>query len=116
MTVVRFLTDGWDFEGALCREIPESWHYFFPEKGKSNDGAVKTAKSICKQCVVKKPCAQYAISNTEITHGIWGGMTFRQIQRIRGAMGLTNAVEYIEEKEDTYSGETIFIEFITERY
>lgn len=95
MTVVRFVIDQWDFDGSLCREIPESWHYFFPEKGKSNDGSVKTAKALCNVCPIKQRCADYAIRNTNITHGIWGGMSFREIQRIRAALGIGE-----EEEED----------------
>lgn len=96
MTVVRFEIDGWDFDGALCREIPDAWLYFFPEKGLSNDGSVKTAKMLCAVCPVKQTCANYAISNTSITHGIWGGMGIRQIQRIRATLGINMQ----EEEED----------------
>ena len=95
MTVLRFEYDTTTFDGALCREIPESWYYFFPEKGKSNDGSVKTAKELCSRCPIKLKCADYAIRNPSITHGIWGGMSFREIQRIRAALGIGE-----EEEED----------------
>lgn len=51
---------------------------FFPERGAS----VREAKEVCKSCVVREDCLEYALSNGE-THGIWGGLSERERRRIR---------------------------------
>lgn len=42
----------------------------------------REAKLFCAHCPVRKPCAEYAIEAEEM-HGIWGGLTPRERQRIR---------------------------------
>lgn len=51
---------------------------FFPERGAST----KEAKEICRGCVVKKDCLEYALENGE-KFGIWGGMSERERRRLR---------------------------------
>jgi WhiB family transcriptional regulator, redox-sensing transcriptional regulator len=61
---------------ALCAETdPDA---FFPEEG----GSHKNPKKICQQCPVQLDCLEYAIRNNE-THGVWGGLSPRERQRIR---------------------------------
>ncbi len=60
---------------------------FFPERGAST----REAKEVCKACVVREECLEYAIVNSE-KFGIWGGMSERERRRVRRARGLTRVV------------------------
>jgi WhiB family redox-sensing transcriptional regulator len=51
---------------------------FFPERGAST----KEAKEVCRGCVVREDCLEYALANGE-KFGIWGGMSERERRRIR---------------------------------
>ena len=42
---------------------------FFPERGAST----KEAKEVCRGCVVREDCLEYALRIRE-PHGVWGGM------------------------------------------
>ena len=45
---------------------------FFPERGAST----REAKEVCRGCVVREDCLEYALANGE-KFGIWGGMSER---------------------------------------
>lgn len=49
---------------------------FFPGKG----GSSSEAKEVCRGCVVRQECLQYAIDNKE-KFGVWGGKTERERRR-----------------------------------
>lgn len=51
---------------------------FFPERGAST----REAKEVCRGCVVREECLEYALGNGE-KFGIWGGMSERERRRIR---------------------------------
>lgn len=51
---------------------------FFPQRG----GSTKEAKEVCRGCVVREECLEYAISYGE-RFGIWGGMSERERRRVR---------------------------------
>ena len=51
---------------------------FFPERGAST----KEAKEVCRGCIVREDCLEYALQNGE-KFGIWGGMSERERRRIR---------------------------------
>ncbi len=51
---------------------------FFPERG----GSTREAKQVCRGCVVRVECLEYALSNGE-KFGIWGGTSERERRRIR---------------------------------
>ena len=51
---------------------------FFPERGAST----REAKEVCRGCVVRLDCLEYALSNGE-KFGIWGGLSERERRRIR---------------------------------
>jgi WhiB family redox-sensing transcriptional regulator len=53
---------------------------FFPERGAST----REAKEVCRGCVVREDCLEYAIANGE-KFGIWGGMSERERRRVRRA-------------------------------
>ena len=76
------------FAGAADSDEP-SWHdfanclgvdpdLFFPERGAST----REAKEVCRGCVVRDDCLEYALQNGE-KFGIWGGMSERERRRIR---------------------------------
>ena len=56
---------------------------FFPERGAST----REAKEVCRGCVVRMQCLEYALANGE-KFGIWGGMSERERRRIRRARAL----------------------------
>lgn len=51
---------------------------FFPERGAST----KEAKAVCRGCIVRQECLEYAIVNGE-KFGIWGGLSERERRRLR---------------------------------
>ena len=51
---------------------------FFPERGAST----REAKEVCRGCVVKNDCLEYALENGE-KFGIWGGLSERERRRLR---------------------------------
>jgi WhiB family redox-sensing transcriptional regulator len=51
---------------------------FFPERGAST----REAKEVCRGCVVRADCLEYALVNGE-KFGIWGGMSERERRRLR---------------------------------
>ncbi|HSH60460.1 MAG TPA: WhiB family transcriptional regulator [Acidimicrobiales bacterium] len=57
---------------------------FFPERGAST----REAKEVCRGCVVREECLEYAIVNSE-KFGIWGGLSERERRRIRRARSLS---------------------------
>jgi WhiB family redox-sensing transcriptional regulator len=61
---------------AACRGVdPE---LFFMDRGESTT----TAKAICRGCVVRAECLEYAITEKE-KFGIWGGLSERERRKIR---------------------------------
>ncbi|HET9732024.1 MAG TPA: WhiB family transcriptional regulator [Acidimicrobiales bacterium] len=56
---------------------------FFPERGAST----REAKEVCRGCVVREDCLEYALENSE-KFGIWGGLSERERRRIRRARSL----------------------------
>jgi WhiB family redox-sensing transcriptional regulator len=59
---------------------------FFPERGAST----REAKEVCRGCVVRLDCLEFAIANSE-KFGIWGGMSERERRRVRRARVLAHA-------------------------
>lgn len=78
---------GWR-DGANCLGVDPD--LFFPERGAST----KEAKGVCRGCVVREFCLEYAIATGE-KFGIWGGLSERERRRIRRRRA-------IERKEGTY--------------
>lgn len=83
----------------LDSEPEESWQLyanclgvdpdlFFPERGAST----KEAKSVCKACVVREDCLEYALENSE-KFGIWGGLSERERRKLRRARALARAAQ-----------------------
>ena len=79
----RFSPDGerrWQEEANCLGVDPD---LFFPERGAST----REAKEVCRGCVVRLECLEYALANGE-KFGIWGGMSERERRRIRRARAL----------------------------
>lgn len=69
--------DKYDYtDYANCRGVDPD--LFFPERGAS----VREAKEVCRGCVVREDCLEFALTNGE-KHGIWGGMSERERRRMR---------------------------------
>ena len=65
----------WQDQAACLGMDPD---LFFPERGAST----REAKGICRACIVREDCLEYALANGE-KFGIWGGMSERERRRIR---------------------------------
>lgn len=70
-------------DAAACAEV--GGDEFFPEKG----GSTRLAKAVCRSCLVRAECLEYALANDE-RFGIWGGLSERERRRVARsrAMGL----------------------------
>jgi WhiB family redox-sensing transcriptional regulator len=66
---------GWQ-EYANCLGVDPD--LFFPERGAST----REAKEVCRGCVVRDDCLEFALVNGE-KFGIWGGMSERERRRLR---------------------------------
>jgi len=66
---------GWQDQANCLGVDPD---LFFPERGAST----REAKEVCKCCVVRGDCLEYALANGE-KFGIWGGLSERERRRLR---------------------------------
>src|ERR1700723_4318498 len=70
---------------ANCRGVdPE---LFYPERGAS----LREAKEVCRGCVVREDCLEYAMANGE-KFGIWGGLSERERRRLPRARAMGRRV------------------------
>jgi WhiB family transcriptional regulator, redox-sensing transcriptional regulator len=79
MSSATFRSAGWQRAAACLSADPE---LFFPvsSSGRSLE-QVERAKAVCRTCIVRRQCLQYAIAAGE--EGVWGGMT--EEERTRAA-------------------------------
>ena len=75
----------WQLEANCLGVDPD---LFFPERGAST----KEAKAVCKGCVVREDCLEFALQNGE-KFGIWGGLSERERRRIRRQRALERAAK-----------------------
>lgn len=81
---------------APCAEV--GGDLWFPEKGETHNARI--AKKMCwEQCPVRQQCEDYAVANTVIHHGIWGGRTPQEIRRLRSERGVPDGAELPEDIE-----------------
>lgn len=66
---------GWNQHAACLGCDPELW---FPDRGEST----REAKEVCRGCVVREDCLEYALANVE-KFGIWGGKSERERRLLR---------------------------------
>lgn len=71
----RQLEENWQ-DDANCLGVDPD--LFFPERGAST----REAKEVCRGCVVRVQCLEFALQNGE-KFGIWGGLSERERRRIR---------------------------------
>jgi WhiB family redox-sensing transcriptional regulator len=71
---------GWQTQANCMGVDPD---LFFPERGAST----REAKEVCRGCVVREDCLEYALANGE-KFGIWGGMSERERRRLRRARAM----------------------------
>ncbi len=69
--------EAWQMQANCMGVDPE---LFFPERGSST----REAKEVCRGCVVRVECLEFAIANGE-KFGIWGGMSERERRKVRRA-------------------------------
>ena len=86
---MQFITTSSITVSAVPVEPDADWHdhanclgvdpdLFFPERGAST----REAKEVCRGCVVRHDCLEFALQNGE-KFGIWGGLSERERRRIR---------------------------------
>jgi len=79
-----------EFETPLCAQVDgELW---FPEKGTAPP---VEARMICGRCSHKTECAEWGIKHE--THGIWGGLSSRDRQRLRKQLNIKLEQPRVEE-------------------
>ena len=71
---------GWQARSNCMGVDPD---LFFPERGAST----REAKEVCRGCVVREECLEYALDNGE-KFGIWGGLSERERRRLRRVRAL----------------------------
>ena len=68
----------WD--NAACKHAdPE---LFFPESHTPRH-RIKEAKAICEGCPSRAECLEFALTPPAEMHGLWGGHTQKELQKIR---------------------------------
>jgi len=75
VTIERIPTGNWQ-DDANCLGVDPD--LFFPERGAST----REAKEVCRGCVARVDCLEYAMTNGE-KFGIWGGLSERERRRMR---------------------------------
>lgn len=85
VTTLRSELPDWQRQANCMGVDPD---LFFPERGAST----REAKEVCRGCVVRLDCLEYALDNAE-KFGIWGGMSERERRRLRRARTLSRRSE-----------------------
>ena len=62
-----------------CISYPDAW---FPDTQDDTVRHYREAKKLCGSCLVIRECAAYAIKHED--HGLWGGLTPPERDRIAG--------------------------------
>jgi WhiB family redox-sensing transcriptional regulator len=68
----------WQKQGACHGQPTTLW---FPKRGTSRK-KIQEAKTFCNNCPIQTKCLEYALHHHDL-HGIWGGLTEQERQRIR---------------------------------
>ncbi len=80
--IKQFEDTPWKSRGACLGVGPG---VFFPTTKKEADAA--PAKAICRRCEVRLECLEYSLDlpTDQRDHGVWGGVTANERDRIRRA-------------------------------
>ena len=73
----------WNFEGASCWGIDTD--FYFPVDRRVTDEN-KRAKALCKSCICKTDCLNYALHYS--VDGVWGGTSPRERVGIRRKLNI----------------------------
>ena len=79
-SAVRYPRPSW-WELAECAGHDPD--VFFPSQGADT----RAAKAVCRLCLVREDCLEFALANRE-RFGIWGGTSELQRKRLRRERGL----------------------------
>jgi WhiB family transcriptional regulator, redox-sensing transcriptional regulator len=79
MSSVTFRSASWQ-RAAACRSADPDLFFPVSSSGRSLEQEER-AKAVCRTCIVRRQCLQYAIAANE--EGVWGGMT--EDERLRVA-------------------------------
>ena len=80
-TTINIEDGSWQDEANCLGVDPD---LFFPERGAST----REAKEVCRGCVVRLHCLEYALVNGE-KFGIWGGLSERERRKLRRQRALS---------------------------
>ena len=70
----------WHYRAACAElDVAEADRLFFPKVGQS----VEPARAICRECPVLAECREWALSQGENLHGVWGGTAPGERKRLR---------------------------------
>jgi WhiB family redox-sensing transcriptional regulator len=78
MSAVTFRFTTWR-RAAACRSADPELFFPVSSTGRSLE-QVERAKAVCRTCIVRRQCLQYAIAANE--EGVWGGMTEEERTRV----------------------------------
>ena len=70
-----------DLKNPRCADDDIDPEMFFATKG--DNRITRAAREICYQCPALEPCRAFALSHSEIQYGVWGGLSMKEILRIR---------------------------------
>jgi WhiB family redox-sensing transcriptional regulator len=82
LRLVEYPEDSWQQEANCLDADPD---LFFPDQHHT----AEEAKEICRDCVVREECLEYALANGE-KFGIWGGLGERERRRVRRQRALAS--------------------------
>lgn len=77
---IDMIPQEWMKQG-VCTDPTIDPDWFFPDTEHNKDVEVRMALNMCKQCLVRINCLQYAIDKWPV-YGIWGGLKTKQIREI----------------------------------
>jgi len=78
MSSVTFRSASWQ-RAAACRSADPELFFPVSSSGRSLEQEER-AKAVCRTCMVRRQCLQYAIAANE--EGVWGGMTEEERLRV----------------------------------
>lgn len=83
-TAIQIQKNDWT-KHANCKGLT---HKMFP-KAHKDISYIPEARALCDNCLVKKECLEYALEfPVADMHGIWAGMTSRQLQAEQKRRGI----------------------------
>ncbi|MFF8458886.1 WhiB family transcriptional regulator [Streptomyces albidoflavus] len=83
---------------AACKTA-DAEAIFFPVL--TTPDTIQAAKEICQRCPVIQDCKRFALENRE-THGVWGGMSEKELQAARRAPQKPRAVRIVEKQRNEW--------------